>query len=352
MLHLALAAALAFVPIAAAAPPTDRALSRGSAASKRSGTAADRGSPRGSAASKRSQGAADGKAATAAVKKKKRKRKQRVLPGEVVEFQTSDGWTLSARYLAAKEDQLTFILLHDARGRRQNWYWLARKMRTRGIGYLAIDMRGHGLSQKPPEGKDPSWRKFKKTKRDNDWESIREDVKTSVEFLESAGVPSETIALGGANVGGSIALKYAALHPEVEMVFLLSPGFSYREVLTVNAMRAYKNRPILLVVADDDRRSSTETPILFEFAKRAAGPENATLVRVEKGHGTRMLYYNKGITDRIVEWIEDPVVPPEIDISSGTGDGFEWEDGSGGEGLPSDLDLEGLGDSSPTPATN
>lgn len=314
MLPLALAAALALAPIASAAPP-------------------------------------DGVSTSTAAKKKKRKRKQRVLPGEVVEFQTSDGWTLSARYLPANEDQLTFILLHDARGRRQNWYWLARKMRRKGIGYLAIDMRGHGLSQKPPEGKYPSWRKFKKTKRDNDWESIREDVKASVEFLERVGVPSETLALGGANVGGSVALKYAALHPEIEMIFLLSPGFSYREVLTVNAMRAYRNRPILLVVADDDRRSSTETPILFEFAKRAAGEENATLVRVKKGHGTRMLYYNKGITDRIVEWIEDPVVPPEIDLSSGTADDFEFEDGSG-EGLPSDSDLESLGDSSPTLITN
>jgi pimeloyl-ACP methyl ester carboxylesterase len=254
------------------------------------------------------------------VVKKKRVRKKRVLPGEPVEFQTSDGWTLSGKYLQAKEDQLTFLLLHDARGRRQNWYWLTRKLARKGIGYLAIDMRGHGLSQNPPEGKEASWRKFRSTKRDNDWENIREDVKASIEYLEANGVPIDTIGLGGADVGGSIVLKYAALNPQIEMVFLLSPGFSFREVLTVNAMRAYKNRPILMVVADDDRRSSTETPILFEFAKRAAGTENARLIRVEKGHGTRMLYYNKGITDQIVEWIEDPVVPQEIDISSGTFD--------------------------------
>jgi dienelactone hydrolase len=282
---------------------------------------------------------------------KKRAKAPRVLPGEAVEFQTSDGWTLSGKYLTAKEDQPTFVLLHEARGRRQNWYWLARKMASKGIGYLALDLRGHGLSQHPPEGKEGSWRKFRSTKQDNDWEEIREDVKAAIEFLESNGVPSATIGLGGADVGGSIALKYAALNPQIELVFLLSPGFSYNEVLTVNAMRAYKNRPILMVVADDDRRSSTETPILFEFAKRAAGPENARLIRVAKGHGTRMLYYNKGVTDQIVEWIEDPVVPPEIDVSSAGLDGLS--PGELGEDEESDSDgFDTTADPLAAPTTN
>ncbi|MFH2201493.1 MAG: alpha/beta fold hydrolase [Elusimicrobiota bacterium] len=279
--------------------------------------------------------------------KKKPVRKQRELPGDVVEIKTKDGWTLAGSYQPAREDQLTFILLHDAHGRRQNWYWLTRRMERKGLGFLAIDMRGHGQSQNPPEGKEASWRKFKRAKRDNDWENIREDVEAAVAFLEEHGVPSETIALGGADVGGSIALKYAALHEEIEMVFLLSPGFSYQEVLTVNAMRAYRRRPILLVVADDDRRSSTETPILFQFARNAAGPENATLLRTEKGHGTRMLYYNKGVTDKIVGWIEDPVVPPEIDISSGTTMSPYGESGADDGSLPTDGELERLDEQVP-----
>ena len=69
----------------------------------------------------------------------------------------------------------------------------------------------------------------------------------------------EAIAVAGADVGGSIAIKYAALHEEVPMVFILSPGMNFRNVQTVSAIRAYKDRPILMVVGADDRRSSTET---------------------------------------------------------------------------------------------
>ena len=62
-------------------------------------------------------------------------------------------------------------------------------------------------------------------------------------------MPHEAVALGGADLGGSLALKYAALHPEIAIVFILSPGMSYRDIATVNAVRAYKDRPVLFVVA-------------------------------------------------------------------------------------------------------
>ncbi|MFH1725658.1 MAG: alpha/beta fold hydrolase [Elusimicrobiota bacterium] len=277
-----------------------------------------------------------------------KKREVRELEGELVDIRTADGWTLSGRHFeSSEEDKLTFILLHDARGRKQNWYWLARDMARRGIGYLAIDLRGHGLSQSAPEGQPSSWREFQVGKRRNDWDNMREDVAAAARFLTEKGVPEESIALGGANVGGSIALKYAALHPEIAMVFILSPGMSYREVLTVNAMRAYRDRPILLVVGDDDRRSSTETPILFEFAKRSVGEENATLMRVPRGHGTRMLYYSrKTLVPDILEWIDNPITVLEPDVSTDT----LTSPGSEGAGLPSDDDLERIAEEPAHPA--
>ena len=240
-------------------------------------------------------------------------KKKRELRGELVEFETKDGWTLSGRYFPSREeDTLTFVLLHEARGRKQNWYWLARKMARRGIGYLAIDLRGHGLSQNPPEGVEGSYRKFRTKRGDNSWKAMSADVDAAIGWLVEQGIPIESIALGGADVGGSIALRYAALHPDVPMVFMLSPGMSYKEVLTVNAMRSYRDRPILLAVAEDDRRSATETPILFEFAKRSAGEENATILNAERGHGTRMLYYSRGLIPQILEWIDEPVKAPDL----------------------------------------
>lgn len=273
------------------------------------------------------------------------------LKGEVVELHTQDGWTLVARYQPAVEDQLTFILLHEARGRRANWHVLARKMVREGLGYLALDLRGHGASTGAPGEETKTWRDFRVKKENNPWENMREDVAAAVEFLKAMEVPEDAIAIGGADVGGSIALKYAALHPEIEMVFLLSPGLSYKEVLTVNAMRAFKDRPILLVVGNDDRRSATETPILYQFAKVAVGPERAALLRTRRGHGTRMFWTDKSLSGKVIEWMITPVqggdLPP--DSSSDTVEGiFEDESFGTEEGdLPSEDELERLGE---TPA--
>lgn len=273
------------------------------------------------------------------------------LKGEIVELYTEDGWTLSARYQPAAEDQLTFILLHEARGRRTNWYLLARKMVREGVGYLALDLRGHGASTQGPEEESLTWRKFRVSKKNNPWENMREDVAAAVAFLKAMEVPEDAIAIGGADVGGSIALKYAALHPEIEMVFLLSPGLSYKEVLTVNAMRAFKDRPILLVVGNDDRRSATETPILYQFAKVAVGPERAVLLRVRRGHGTRMFWTDKSLGGKVIDWMIAPVQGEDLGLESSTDtiravfedESFTFEEGD----LPSEDELESL---SETPA--
>lgn len=265
----------------------------------------------------------------------------REFPGEPVEFQTADGWTIAGRYSPSKEeDQLTFILLHDGRGRLQNWAAFARKMTARGVGYLAIDMRGHGLSTKAPAGKPANWREFIVSRRDNPYEGIREDIAAAAKFLESKGVPAEAVALGGADLGGSLALKYAALHPEIAMVFILSPGMSYRDIATVNAVRAYKDRPILFVVAEDDRKSAAETAIMGQFARQAAGEMNVTVLTAARGHGTRMLIFNKGLMDSILEWVDTPVKAPELDVSSDTLSGIEAStapaDGQAPSGDPGD----------------
>lgn len=258
----------------------------------------------------------------------------RELPGTTVTLATSDGWTLPAEYSPAQEGRPTFVLLHDARGRRQNWYWLARRLAKEGIGFLAPDLRGHGRSlsagsrHPEPAGLQPdataeaglqpgataqaeprslTWRDFKTSPEHNDWELIREDIAAAVAFLKENGVPEELIALGGADVGGSVAVKYAALNPQVPMVFLLSPGLRHRDVLAVNPIKSYLDRPILMVAAESDRRSWAETPILHALAKRSAGESNASLFWTERGHGTAMLYYNKDLVDRIVEWIANPI---------------------------------------------
>lgn len=184
-------------------------------------------------------------------------RKTKPLPGILIDLRTRDGWLLKAKYVPAKDGRLTFLLLH-AKGRRmEDWSQLGRTLANWGYGYLAPDFRGHGLSVTSPEGQKVTWRDFKITKTYNEFANMLLDAEASVAYLTSQGVVEEDIGIIGAEVGASIGLKHAAVRPRTPMVLMLSPGLRYQEVLTVNAMRAYKDRPILMIHSEADKKSAS-----------------------------------------------------------------------------------------------
>jgi len=241
--------------------------------------------------------------------------KPRIFPGIVVDLSTKDGWTLKAKYNPAQEGRMSFLLLHGTGGRKEDWYWLAKRLWRRGYGYLAVDLRGHGESRAAPEGKPAVWRKFVVSKAYNEYLNMAADLEAGVSYLVGQGAPEDGIAIIGADLGGSLGLRYAALHPKVPMIALLSPGMKYQEITTVNAMRAYKDRPILMVYSEADKTSARETPILFSFAKMSVDERKATLIVAPDEHGTRML--RGPVIDAVLDWIRSPV-KPDLAVSSGT----------------------------------
>ncbi|MBI4348015.1 MAG: hypothetical protein HY553_14255, partial [Elusimicrobia bacterium] len=107
----------------------------------------------------------------------KPKRPPKVLAGNDIELKTKDGWTLAAKYQPAQPDKPTLLLLHETGGRKENWYTLTRAMAKRGLGFFALDFRGHGASQSPPPGQPSFWRKFPApTKAHNEWNNLLLDV--------------------------------------------------------------------------------------------------------------------------------------------------------------------------------
>jgi hypothetical protein len=99
------------------------------------------------------------------------------------------------------------------------------------------------------------------------------------------------------------------------MVGMISPGMKHHEVTTVNAMRAYKDRPVLLMYSEEDKISSREAPILASFARMSVGPRNLAVVVLPRGRGTAMLRGPALV--KVVDWIENPL-QPEIIVASGT----------------------------------
>ncbi|MFA6318216.1 MAG: alpha/beta hydrolase [Elusimicrobiota bacterium] len=242
------------------------------------------------------------------------------LPGILVDLRTRDGWPLRAKYVPAKDGRLTFLLLH-AKGRRmEDWSVLGRALAVWGYGYLAPDFRGHGLSVTAPEGGRVTWRDFKITKTYNEFANMLLDVEASVAYLASQGVPEEDVCVIGAEVGSSIGLKFAAVHPKTPLIVMLSPGLRYQEVLTVNAMRAYRERPVLMVHSEGDKKTAAETLLLANIAKRAAGEANTAVLIVPRAErGAKMV--NASLARKIVDWIADPVqipAPETVAVGSGT----------------------------------
>lgn len=242
-----------------------------------------------------------------------------VLPGEAVELKTEDGWVIHGKYQAAQPGRLTIVLLHGRGQRKELWIRFAKVLEKEGLGYLAIDFRGHGESGIGPDGQPAPWRKFKVTKTQNDYEGLSRDLAAAATWLAVKAVPEESIGIVGADVGGSIGLKFAAIpaHQKIPLIVLLSPGTHYQEITTVNAVRFYKNRPILMIYSEDDRFSSRDTPVLFGFAKMAAGHKNAMLVSIPKVPGIK-LPQTKAVIDQVVAWIKNPVTPETPAASTGT----------------------------------
>ncbi len=231
--------------------------------------------------------------------------KPRVFPGLVVDVKTKDGWSLRAKYNPSREGKMSFLLLHGVGGRKEDWYWLVKPLFKRGCGYLAVDLRGHGESRTSPDGKPAVYRKFVVTKAYNEYLNMSADLEAAIAYLNSQGVSEEKIVIVGADVGGSLGLRYGALHPKIPMVALLSPGMKYQEVTTVNAMRAYKTRPILMVYSEADKTSARETPILYAFAKMSVGEDKATLLVAPTEHGTKML--RGPMIGQVLDWVNDPI---------------------------------------------
>lgn len=241
--------------------------------------------------------------------------KPAVLPGNDVELKTEDGWAIKAKYSQAGTANMTLILLHGNGERKELWIRLAKALDKEGYGYLALDLRGHGESSVGPDGQPAPWRKFKATKTENDYEGMTRDIAAGVSWLVAQGVSEKTIGLIGTDLGGSVGLKYAAVHPMVPLMVMLSPGTHYEEVLTVNAIRAYKNRPILMIYSDADRGLARDTPLLYAFAKMATGEKNATQIMVPKLPGIR-LPLSTAVIKQIIAWLANPVAPEAPAVST------------------------------------
>ncbi len=201
---------------------------------------------------------------------------------ETVTIDTPDGVKLvGSFYKPQKPNSPALLLLHQWTANRHTYDEFAERMNQSGYAVLSIDGRGFGESTKKADGSEI------KVDLDKgiDPKLLLSDANSAVEFLgKQQNVDANKIGIVGASYGSSVAIMYAADHPKIAAVVLLSPGVNYFNNLpTEPAIKKYGDRPILLVAAEDDKDSAADVQKLKEAS---AGPNTEVVVYGDGGHGT------------------------------------------------------------------
>jgi pimeloyl-ACP methyl ester carboxylesterase len=102
----------------------------------------------------------------------------------------------------------------------------------------------------------------------------------------------------GASYGSSLALIYAADHPNVAAIALLSPGLNYfGNMQTEPAIKKYGERPVYMAAADDDRESAVAVISLIPDTE--TNKAHRMKIYPVGGHGTALLRSQPSVPDEI-----------------------------------------------------
>ncbi len=242
---------------------------------------------------------------------------------ERVTLHTEDGWNLDARYLKAADTAPTVVLIHTQKSDHTEWAPWLPLMKRYGFGYLAFDLRGHGNSFVTPDGSTTSWRAFSLSGPDNEYNRMLRDVDAALAFLSTHSVTGAQTVLAGSVLGANLAIKSAAIHPDISMAIAISPALNVNDVLTVNPLRAYGKRPLLLIAGADRAKQYKELQLLNDIARMACGKNNVTVMVEPSGIGPDLV--TRYTARRVLDWIRNPRLPELVEPSTAAAAGLPPE---------------------------
>ena len=216
----------------------------------------------------------------------------------LVELTTGDAVKIHGRFTnVAAQGARPLILLHMLGRTHRDWFDFAAAARAKGFCTIAIDLRGHGQSNRDKSGKKFFW----KTMSKGDFRNAVHDVDAAYKYLtQYSHIDMSRVGIVGASVGANIGVGYAAKHPgAIKAVALLSPGKNYRGVDAVAAVQAYPGK-MLFYSAPGDSYSYNSSKALVAMAK------DRSLFRDFPGkvHGTRVFAHGGKYMSDILDWLD------------------------------------------------
>jgi alpha-beta hydrolase superfamily lysophospholipase len=177
--------------------------------------------------------------------------------------------------------------VHGVAASRDEWAALQSELADRGIGSLALDLRGHGQSLAGP----PNSTDFTGFDASGQWPRAQNDVEAAAAFLKKRGIPDSRLIYIGASIGANLVSR---AQPRPRCLVLLSPGTDYRGV------RLAPPTPQLptLVAASPQDGYAAQTSSAY-----AAAGKNVTLLPARAGHGAQMLS-DPNFLDALLRWLE------------------------------------------------
>jgi alpha-beta hydrolase superfamily lysophospholipase len=207
-------------------------------------------------------------------------------PAESVRFKTADGWTIGARYQAPQKGRPVAIMVHGVAASKEEWSPLQAELTRRGIGSLALDLRGHGESVSGPSGHTD----FRSFDAAGEWPKAQKDVEAAAAFLVSRGISARRIGYIGASIGANLV---AWARPAPRWLALLSPGIDYRGV---RLPQPPKDIPLLVAASPGDAYAYQTAD-----AYSAARP-GIVFLRARAGHGAQM-FSDPEFLKSLLDWI-------------------------------------------------
>jgi pimeloyl-ACP methyl ester carboxylesterase len=181
---------------------------------------------------------------------------QQAPQGERVDLVASDGVRTAAFWYDCGEPAApAALLLHDNGRDHFVWNPLIVQLQHAGISVLALDLRGHGASDKLAPEKH-------QLLLNHDTAVYREmllDAQAGVAFLQrEKHIPPAKVAVVGADLGSSIGFALMAANAKLQCMIALSPALHGYGFDTEAQVKQMGKRPLLLLTTKSQYPEATE----------------------------------------------------------------------------------------------
>ena len=203
-----------------------------------------------------------------------------------VALTAADGTALHAKVDLPAGAKSAVVLVHMDGRSWSDWRFVSEKLVRGGLATIAVDLRGHGDSARAGEALTEA-----------DYLAMEADVEAATAWVRQQGIRS--VSCLGASLGANLCLRVASRDPGIVNLALLSPALKKHGLTTAAAMKAYGDRPVLMVASMSERYDGISAEKLDE---RAEGQHHLELL-TDAGHGTKMLNRDPTVEGLVLSWL-------------------------------------------------